>query len=89
MINSHDWCSPGSWVTWDEMDSGILYHRIGRIYELLQQRGSTAEAKNAVEYALIDRAIIGETHSLYQMPRITLCNDFVLVSAQVQFFTLL
>lgn len=70
-------CSVSQWVTWDERVDDVLYRRTGKVAEFLQISGTPAEGDNCVNAVLVQRALCGETHAVYQMPRMELIPEYV------------
>ena len=84
-----DWCSLQSWVLFNvDNDNGGGSERpnIGIVQEILQATGTVAELRGQANWILIRRARSGEPHELYNMPQLTLLEEYTLVRPQVSTF---
>lgn len=98
-INNHSFCTPegvyagngdlckaGNWVIYeDHLDANSGRQlRLGRVLEVLQRIGSASHSKDRADAVLIDRAIAGDSHDYYHMPRVQLLDESMLVEPLVR-----
>ncbi|TFK46157.1 hypothetical protein OE88DRAFT_1610905, partial [Heliocybe sulcata] len=88
VLRNNDVCSSGDWVIWlDYIPPQVdrtepsAYWRVGLVQEILQICGSSAERRGKGDFILLKRAIVGDVAAGYQMPRVAVMDEYVLVEA--------
>jgi hypothetical protein len=76
-----DLCHPGDWVIWDSSSTDDqVTPEVGRVVEILQVIGSTAESHGLANWILIQLAIPGDNHATYGFPTLHLSAALVAIS---------
>ncbi|KZT24421.1 hypothetical protein NEOLEDRAFT_1156913 [Neolentinus lepideus HHB14362 ss-1] len=81
-----DHCKPGDWVVWLEThltEPRVTYSRVGLVMEILQITGSLAERNGKADLILIKHAIVGDLSVEYDMPCVSVLDEYVLSEASV------